>query len=149
MKSTLVIGAGNTCRQDDAAGIEAAARVKEKSNGSFTMIEQSGEATALMEAWRGFDRVIIIDAVRSGAKPGTIHRWNAGSESIPRNYFHNSTHTFGVVEAIEMARALGELPFEVIVFGIEGKSFDIGAGLSSEVEKAAEKTAEMVLKDIC
>ena len=47
-----------------------------------------------------------------------------------------STHALGVAEAIELGRALGRLPRRLLVFGIEGGSFDAGAGLSPEVERA-------------
>jgi hypothetical protein len=43
----------------------------------------------------------------------------------------------GVAEAIELARALGALSRSLVVYGIEGKNFAAGVGLSYEVEKAA------------
>ena len=79
----------------------------------------------------------MVDAVSSGAEPGTIHRLDALTERLPAELSRGSTHAFGLAEAVELARALERLPGRLLVFGIEGKRFDAGAGLSPEVEQAA------------
>ena len=50
-----------------------------------------------------------------------------------------------MVEAIELARALGNFPQPMVVYGIEGKNFAAGIGLSAEVEKAAGETVRQAL----
>ena len=42
----------------------------------------------------------------------------------------------GVADAIELARALGELPVRCVVYAVEGQSFETGAPLSARVEAA-------------
>jgi hydrogenase maturation protease len=146
--STLIIGVGNEHRRDDAVGLVVARRLKEAAPEHVRVLEESGEAAALMDSWKGADAVILIDAVRSGAKPGTLHRLDAHKQSIPTRFFHYSTHAFGAAEAIELARALSQLPPRVIVYGIEGKTFEAGLGLSPEVEKAAQEVVERALGDL-
>jgi hydrogenase maturation protease len=146
---TLIIGLGNQYRRDDAAGLVAARRLKEAAPAHVRVLEESGEGTALMESWQGADSVILIDALDSGAKPGTVRRLDAHREPIPTGFFHYSTHAFGVAEAIELARVLGQLPPRLIVYGIEGRTFEAGLGLSPEVEKAAQEVVERVLGDLC
>jgi hydrogenase maturation protease len=145
---TLIIGVGNEHRRDDAVGLVVARRLKEAAPEHVRVLEESGEAAALMDSWKGADAVILIDAVRSGAKPGTLHRLDAHKQSIPTRFFHYSTHAFGAAEAIELARALSQLPPRVIVYGIEGKTFEAGLGLSPEVEKAAQEVVERALGDL-
>jgi hydrogenase maturation protease len=118
-----------------------ARRLKGRLADSFTVLEQSGDGAALMEVLRGAETVIIIDAVMSGAAPGTIHRFEASAQPLPKDAFRCSTHAFGVAEAIELSRALSELPQSLVVYGIEGKNFAAGVGLSSEVEKAVGEVA--------
>ncbi|MBO0725380.1 MAG: hydrogenase maturation protease [Blastocatellia bacterium] len=133
----LIIGVGNEYSCDDAVGLIVARRLKERLADSVTVLEQSGDGAALIEAWRGAETVIIIDAVMSSAAPGTIHLFDANMRPLPKDAFRYTTHAFGVVEAIELSRALGELPRSLTVCGIEGKNFAAGVGLSPEVEKAA------------
>jgi hydrogenase maturation protease len=133
----LIIGIGNEYRGDDAVGLVVARRLRERLVDSVKVLEHGGDGAALTEAWRGAETVIIIDAVASGAAPGAIHRFDANKRTIPKGAFRCSTHAFGVAEAIELSRALGELPRSLVVYGIEGKNFAAGVGLSPEVEKAA------------
>jgi hydrogenase maturation protease len=145
---TLVIGLGNQYRRDDAVGLVVARRLKEAAPEHVGVLEESGEATALMESWKDADAVILIDALDSGARPGTLHRLDAHTQPIPTSFFHYSTHALGVAEAIELARALGGLPPRLIAYGVEGKTFEAGSGLSPEVEKAAQEVVERVLGDL-
>jgi len=141
----LIIGIGNEYRRDDAVGLIVARRLKERLADSAIVLEQSGDGAALMEAWRGAEAVIIIDATMSGEAPGTIHRFDASAQPIPKSSFRCSTHAFGVAEAIDLARALGNIPQRLMVYGIEGKNFAAGVGLSAEVEKAAGEAARQAL----
>ncbi|MCL6641949.1 MAG: hydrogenase maturation protease, partial [Candidatus Bipolaricaulota bacterium] len=128
----LVIGVGNDYRHDDAVGLIVARRLREKNLEHIAVREMSGEGAALISAWQSAERVIIVDAVQSGAAPGTIYRVEAHQEPIPTSFFHCSTHAFGVAEAIETARSLGQLPRNLIIYGIEGEDFSVGEGLSPE-----------------
>jgi hydrogenase maturation protease len=143
----LIIGIGNEYRGDDAAGLIVARRLKGRLADSVKVLEQSGDGVALMEVWRRAETVIIIDAVASGAAPGTIRRFDANVRPIPKGAFRCSTHAFGVAEAIELSRALGEFPRSLVVYGIEGKNFVAGVGLSPEVERAAYEAVSRVFAE--
>jgi len=99
-----------------------------------------------MDSWQGHDRVYVVDAVSSGASPGSIYRMDASREPIPSKFFSCSTHDFGVAEAIEMARTLGQLPMQLQLFGIEGGNFQPGEKLSAEVEQAMELVADEIIE---
>jgi len=144
----LVIGVGNTYRRDDGAGPAAARRLCEAAGAAASLCEATGEGTALIEAWAGAGTVVLIDAVSSGAPPGSIRRIDAGATAVPSEWFRGSTHAFGVAEAIELARTLGRLPDRLIVLGIEGARFDAGIGLSPEVAAAVEAAAQMGLAEL-
>lgn len=149
MTHPLVIGLGNDFRRDDGAGRVAARRVRELAGDAVRVIEESGEGATLMDTWREAEFVILIDAVHSGAEPGTVHRLDAHAQPIPSNFFHYSTHAFSVAEAVELARALGQLPPRLLVFGIEGNDFTSGEGLSPEVAAAVEQVAQTIATDLC
>ena len=144
--TSLIIGVGNLYRSDDAVGILTARKIKQTVSDSISVKEQSGEGTSLMDSWQGYDHVYIVDAVSSGASPGSIHRMDASREPIPSKFFSCSTHDFGVAEAIEMARTLGQLPGQLLLFGIEGNSFQPGEIMSAEVEQAMELITDEVLQ---
>ncbi|MBZ0306719.1 MAG: hydrogenase maturation protease [Anaerolineae bacterium] len=146
--SVLCIGIGNEFRHDDGIGIEVAHVLLTMKLPHVRVIEQTGEGAALMDAWAGAERVILVDAALSGQPPGTIYRINAHEQQIPRDFFSYTTHAFSVAEAIEMARTLNQLPPTLIVYGIEGKDFSEGIGLSRVVEEAVQQVLEQIVGEI-
>jgi hydrogenase maturation protease len=146
--STIVIGIGNIYCRDDGVGIIVAQRLKQHLLSGVAILEESGEGARLLEAWRNAAVAILVDAVHSGAPTGTIHRLNANTAHIPDKFFHHSTHAFGLAEAIELARALHQLPLRTIVYGIEGSNFGAGVGLCGPVEQAAAAVVAWVLSEI-
>ena len=144
----LVIGVGNDYGGDDAIGHVVARELKTIEGERIRVVEESGEGAALIEAWKGADLVIVIDAVRSGGAVGTIYRFDAQTQSIPGRLFGYSTHAFSVVEAIELARTLNQLPARLIVYGIEGRSFQSGAELSKEVKTAAGEVVQRIGEEL-
>jgi hydrogenase maturation protease len=138
LSNVLVIGLGNEFRGDDAVGVAVARRLRKQLPKEIAVIEHGGDGASLIEIWSGAVCVYLIDAVKSGAKAGTIHRLNAGSEPIPTSFSHYSTHGFSLAEAVEVARGLGQLPPHLFIYGIEGAVFDHGAPMSPEVEDSAQ-----------
>ncbi len=135
---TLVIGAGNELRRDDGAGLAAARRLR---SAGLEALEAGNDLALLARLWEGRDRVMIIDAVRTGGDAGTLHRFDAAAGPLPAIFDRSSTHGFGVGEAIELARVLGRLPASLVLYGIEGADFGPGEGLSPEVEQAVQAVA--------
>jgi hydrogenase maturation protease len=140
-----VIGIGNIFRQDDGAGIEAARRLRKSANCVYEIIDSTGEGAELLEMLKGRQDVLIVDAVSSGKKPGSIHRFDAHAGPLPSNLTFGSSHAFGVAAALEMARAMGWLPATCELIGIEGKAFGFGSGLSPVVESAISKLVHDLL----
>ncbi len=142
----LLIGVGNEYRRDDGVGLLIARELKSKNLPKTAVFEKSGEGASLMETWQGAQRVFLFDAVSSGGEEGKIHRFEAHLEPIPKNFFNYSTHAFSVAEAVELARALHQLPPTLVVYGVEGKNFQEGIGVSSRIKESAQKVIAEVEK---
>lgn len=145
---TLVIGVGNEDRGDDAAGLLVARRIGALNLPDVQVIESDGEFTKLMESWKDAERLILIDAVQSGAASGTIHRFDANAQKLPASLFQCSTHAFGVAEAIGMSKALGLLPRWFVLFGIEAHNFTLGMALSIKVANSLEEVVRLVQQEV-
>ncbi|HNB73313.1 MAG TPA: hydrogenase maturation protease [Acidobacteriota bacterium] len=140
----FIIGIGNDFRSDDAVGLVIARRLKACHINQFTVIEFTSDGAALLDYFQQAEVVILVDAVSSGATPGTIHRLDAHREVISKQYFQCSTHTVSVAEAIELGRVLGILPQHLLVVGIEAVNFSPGVGLSPPVEKVVDQVVEQI-----
>jgi len=141
----LLICIGNPFRRDDGAG-PALAELLAGIPG-LDILTLPGEGTELMEAWSGREQVMVADAMKSGAEPGEIRRFDALTEVLPRDVFPAFSHRFGLAEAVEMAKLLGRLPGSLILYGIEALDFAQGTGLSPPIEAAVQRLAERIRED--
>lgn len=144
-RPVLIIGIGNEYRSDDAVGPLIARRLAAITG---VRVVEEDEGTDLIADWTDAQTVILIDAVSSGTPPGTIHRLDAASAPLPVGFFRCSTHAFSVAEAVELSRVLGLLPPRLIFYGIQGKSFEAGHGLSPEVADAVDTVTKQIRGEI-
>ena len=145
---TLVIGIGNPDRGDDAAGLAVARRVRAAATRRDVIVaELIGDQLALLDIWDGVKDVYVIDAVCSGGAPGSVYTFNA-AQSLEARFRHCGTHTFSLADVIELARALDRLPARLAGYGIEGAAFELGTGLSPEVEAAVEAVTSRLLAEL-
>jgi len=147
-KRILVVSVGNEFRRDDGAGSFILREIRKSASSDVCFVEHRGEGVGLIEQWKGFDTALLFDAVSSGAKPGTVYRFEIPKETLPKNVFHCSTHALSIVDVIALAKTLDRIPKRLIIYGIEGKSFEMGPGLSAEVRDAAQKVIKRAAGEI-
>ena len=138
-----IIGCGTADRGDDAAGLLVARRLR---GWGIEAFEQSGEGLALLDSWTGSDSVVLIDTVMTGRPPGSLTVWDASDAPVVPDFVRCSTHAFGVAEAIRLARVLGRMPSQMLIYGIEGVQFELGNAPSKEVTGAAEVLSSLLLR---
>jgi len=136
---------GSRYRGDDAVGPLVADRLRAADAAVLDCFE---DPTRLIGAWAGLELVVIVDAARTGAAPGTVHRIDAGAGSLPRDLGLASTHAFSVLDALELGRELDRAPQHVIVVAVEGASFRIGDPLSPAVAAALDEVTATVLTEL-
>jgi hydrogenase maturation protease len=139
----VVVGVGNDFCGDDAAGLLAARRLR--TSAGIRTVEHTKDGLSLMEHWQPIDRVVVVDALRSGHEPGTVFRFEATDGPVPGDAGWISSHSPGVAEGIEIARALGRLPFSLTVYGIEADHVGPGDGVTPAVSEAVEEVALSIL----
>lgn len=146
--TSIVIGIGNEYRRDDGVGLVVADLLRSRVPAGVEVVGCELEPSRLIDAWEGAELALVVDAVHSGAEPGTLHRFDAGAAPVPAAVFRSSTHAFGVGEAVELSRVLGTLPARVVLFGVEGEEFAAGEGLTAPVEAAVEPAARLMLEEL-
>jgi hydrogenase maturation protease len=141
---TIVIGVGNCDRGDDAAGPAVARRLRGTLPASIEVAEHNGETASLLALLDGADCAVLVDACVSSGEPGAVRRFDVSDAPLPEAKFSLSTHGLGLGEAVELARALGQLPARTIVYAIEANAFDAGAPLSPAVAAAIDEASERI-----
>jgi hydrogenase maturation protease len=148
--ATIVIGCGNLLCGDDAAGPMLIRRLRDRRlPASIRRFDAATDAISVIDAIRGMDRVILVDACSSGAEPGTI-REVSGSEAEDIPPARIAVHSVRWNHALAGARRmLGPgYPHEVNVWLIEGEHFEPGDPLTPEVDQAIDRLVARLLNDL-
>jgi hydrogenase maturation protease len=149
----LIAGIGNPWASDDGVGGEVVRRLQERlaakplaARPAVRLLALPRPDVALIDAIGDCERLIVVDAVRSGAPPGTLHRvaWAPGSVE-DRGVARASSHGLGVREVLELAAAMDKLPARVELWGVEIVSTEPGQGLSPAVTAALPGLVERLL----
>lgn len=102
----------------------------------------------MLEELDGEEKLVVVDAVQFGARPGTLHIMDW--EQIPTKEVRPvSGHGIGVKEALQVCRRLyPDRAAEIIyLVGIEGACFDmVGAGLTPEVQEVLPNAVDEIIK---
>lgn len=142
--AVVIIGVGNAWRGDDGAGPAVIDRLRDRVGSAVALVESDGEPSRLLDGFALADRVILVDAVRTGTEPGTVHHFD-GAE-LPKDIgTGQSTHLVDLVDAVALGKVLGRLRGSFELIGIEGASFEPGSPMCSEVEAAVDRTVEHLL----
>ena len=137
-----VIGIGNTDRGDDAAGLLVVRELASRQP-RLDVRECAGDQLRLLDAWQGATVVLVVDAMRTGLEPGTLHVLDPNAGPFPDDP-PLSGHGFGLATAIELGRAIGNLPARLVIIGIEGADFGTGDLVSAEVRAAVTRAVDLV-----
>ena len=149
MSSTLVLGMGNPILSDDGVGLYVAERLQAGPMPDGVEVQLSEVAgLRLLELVKGYDKVVIVDALRSGREPGEIVRYEA--REFKGGHRYGSAHSIGLHTTLELGRQLGmPMPEDVTVFAVEAEDIEtFGEDFSPPVAAAAEKVIDLVRAEV-
>lgn len=146
---TLVVGLGNPLVSDDSVGLRVAAELRKRlaHRPDVEVAEDYRGGLQLMERMIGYDRAIIIDAICTGAAPGTIHHLTPDAIPTQRSA---SAHDVNLPTALEFGRQAGEpLPKneDIRIIGIEADEVvTFSEQCTPAVEAAVPRTVQEVMQ---
>jgi hydrogenase maturation protease len=145
-----IIGIGQSLRGDDAAGLVAVRFWQERyqssigrSNLQVELAELPG--VGLLSLLEGTSLAILVDAVHSNSKPGTVHLLSSDQLDAFTSG-SGSAHGWGVAETLSLGEKLmpTSLPEKIILVGIEAGDLSLGESLSPQVEQAIPEAARLI-----
>ncbi len=146
---TLVIGLGNPLVSDDSVGLRVIERMSEvvsSGNGVDITVDYWG-GLRLMERMIGYDRAIVVDAICTGAEPGTIHHLSTDMLATQKSA---SAHDVNLPTALAFGRMAGvKLPADkdVRLVGIEAQDvINFGDQCTPAVAAAIPRAVEEVVR---
>lgn len=145
--NAVVIGIGNSFRRDDGVGLAVAARIADAALPGVSVVTASGEPSALLDAWTGVARAVVVDAVAGEhAVPGRVRRWTA--DDLDAATAVVSSHALGLAGTAALGRVLGRMPAELVVFTVETADTGHGVGLTPTVAAAVPTVIDAILAEL-
>jgi hydrogenase maturation protease len=150
----LVAGLGNVLKGDDGFGVRAVAAFSRIAPAEVTVIETGiGGIHLVQELMRGYDGLVLFDAVDRGLAPGQITvvepvlpDLDSLTATERRDYF-SETHYATPIRALTLAREVGVLPGIVRIVGCQAADAEgFGLGLHPAVEAALPRAAQIALE---
>ena len=142
--NTMVLGVGNSILTDDAVGFRVAHLLKE-AKPELTEMETAEAGLTLLELIDGYERVIIIDSVKTGRnKPGTLYPLTL--DQIDPSWGFCSTHGIDIKMAVKLGNELDyKLPTKLSIYGIEVAD---NRNFGEKCTKAVEKSIPQIVQEI-
>ncbi|MEM0444529.1 MAG: hydrogenase maturation protease [Nitrososphaerota archaeon] len=138
-----IVCVGNRFRRDDGAAHRVADLLEPEPG--VEVVRAQAPVEILNHVSSDIDTLIVVDAMERISEPGRIHRLNSVTLLSDKSPWR-STHTMTLPEVIRLLESLGAKPSEIIIFGIEGESFEPGVGLSESVERSCAVVASEIKK---
>lgn len=149
-RNITIVGVGNRLLGDEGVGLHIIDNLFQIPMPSYVNIIDCGcDLLSLISYLNNPSKLVIIDAVRAGGKPGDIYKFDY--RELPTTHAEmSSAHQVRTTDAIELLKqvypALADA--EIILIGIEPKAMELSTELSEEVRASLADATALVLKEI-
>jgi hydrogenase maturation protease len=143
----LILGFGNPILSDDAVGIRIAEELAERFP-DMTVEPFCEAGLAIMEEVTGYDRLIIIDSIKTGkGRPGELYKLEL-DDLKPKSDF-SSSHGLDIATAFRLGEKMGyPMPGRVSIYAVEVKdNSTFGEGFTPEVEQNISLIVGQIIKE--
>ncbi len=145
--SILILGMGNPILTDDGVGIKIARKLKED-NPELEVVETSEAGMALLDFVVGYDKLIIIDSIKTEqGKPGELYK--LGLEDFKPDMGFLSSHGVDIATAVELGRRAGyKMPEYISLYAVEIKdNSTFGEKCTEEIEERIPFIVKQIIEE--
>jgi hydrogenase maturation protease len=147
---TLILGVGSSILTDDSVGLVVARKIGERlahrDDVDFGENEEAG--FTLLEESLGYDRLVVVDSILTGAEPGTVLRYDLSD--LGRTIHSNSPHGMNLATVMELGRTQDmDVPDEVMIYAIEAVDvLTFGEELTPELAARVDAVVEEIVAEV-
>jgi hydrogenase maturation protease len=145
---TVVLCLGNRYMRDDAIGIRVGEALRGLRLRKDVLVDACQTVDLpLLSRYGGASKVIVVDALKSGARPGAVSRYAIAARVGPIRSLPGS-HGLQLHDIFDVARDTGLLTCPVVIIGVEPKDCSVGEGLTPELQAALPNAVAAVGKEL-
>ena len=147
--NTLILGVGNLLLSDEGVGLHVIRRLQESYTlpGNVQVLDGGTLGLDLLYYLEGIENLLLIDAVETGEKPGTLLRLEG--EEVPAFLsIKMSPHQIGVPDMLFAAKLKDLYPQRIVLWGVQPENLDIGLDLSTVVAAQVNTLVNNVVAEL-
>lgn len=149
--SKVVIGFGNPLLSDEGVGINVIQQLEELELPNTDIIDGGTQGWVLFNLVEQYDKIIIIDAIKSGNQTGNLYTMRASEifENSSKKY-DLTIHDFNLLNIFSiMARVYTPDVLEkIVVIGVEVNDMNLNLKLSPEIKEKVPEIVDIVLDNL-
>ncbi len=147
-RSLLILGLGNVICGDDGLGVVAAERLRREFEipTGVEVLDGGTLGLALLAHVTRAQNLILLDAIRADAPPGTLVRL-AGDDVGPAVRERLSVHQIGVADLLDAMRLLDEVPRRMMLLGLVPATLELSVERSPAVEESLDRLVTAAVRE--
>jgi hydrogenase maturation protease len=145
----VVLGVGNIIMGDEGVGVRCVERIEAEHllPASVVVIDGGTSTNEVMGELEGLDLLVIVDAVVTGAPPGTLVRLEG--KEIPTAFSNKlSPHQHGINDLLATLTFMGRAPNRVVLHGVVPHRIELGLELSAELAAVVPALVANVVAEV-
>ncbi len=146
---TLILGVGNLLLSDEGFGIHVIRRLVERYEipKEVQVLDGGTLGMDLLYYLEGVENLLLIDAVEARREAGALIRLSG--EEVPAFLsLKVSPHQLGVPDMLAAAKLKGSFPKNIVLWGVQPASLEIGMELSETVAPLVDVTVENIVREL-
>jgi hydrogenase maturation protease len=143
----LVLGIGNPIRSDDGVGVHVIEALRKESLSDNIDLREGISGLDIFGAITGYNRVIIVDAIKGGGEPGTIYKLSLKDFGDNQTLHAFSTHDVDFLTMLEFGKSIfpEKIPEDIIIIAIEADDITtISEKCTPKVEKSIQEAVDVI-----
>ncbi len=147
--NTLVLGIGNILLRDEGVGVRVIETMSERYAlpAEVEVLDGGTSGMDLLYTISGRDLLIVCDAIKADAAPGTVIRITG--DEVPA-FLHTklSPHQVGLSDVLATLKLLDELPPAISIVGIVPEDLSLGTELSPTAAGAVDQALTAIIAEL-
>lgn len=147
--TVTVLGLGNILLADEGVGVHVVRAFEARYSvpRHVEVVDGGAAGLDLIPFIEGREKVLMVDAVNFGRKPGFIGVLRNGD--IPAGITEKaSLHHLGLMDVLSIIRMSGGLPGELRLIGIQPKSLELGLDMTPKIRKKRTALVDHVVSTL-
>ncbi len=147
---TVVIGLGNPMMTDEGIGVAIVERLQQSADlpDDVEVIDLGTGGLSVLHEIKGRNKAVFVDCAYMNATPATMRRFTPDEVRSAKLQTRLSLHEGDLLQTLELARQLGDLPPEIVIFGIEPEQVTFNLGLSDVLKPRLDDYVTTICQEL-